>query len=176
MRFPAGNAIIVLNDRSPERILTMPIAPRRSVLAFSALLSAVALVACGGTSGPAAKPPAGAPSPASGPRSAPGVIASPQLDATKLYQEMGLLARGTPMPFVGSVSFLATPAPDSTHVVLAVSMANTALTFAREGDRFRAGYTIGVMLRDGATSVRQFEAHESVLVPGFRETSRIDQS
>ena len=176
MHFSAGNAFIVLYDRSPERILTMPIAPRRSVLAFSALLSAVALVACGRTSGPAAKPPAGAPSPASGPRSAPGAIASPQLDATKLYQEMGLLARGTPMPFVGSVSFLATPAPDSTHVVLAVSMANAALTFAREGDRFRAGYTIGVMLRDGATSVRQFEAHESVLVPGFRETSRIDQS
>jgi len=159
----------------------MPISMRRCrVPSFSALLLAVAITACGGSRGPAAKPPAGAPSPTGAPspgsRPAPGALASPQVDATKLYQEMGLLARGSPMPFVGSVSFLATPAADSTHVVLAVSMANTALTFAREGDRFRAGYTIGVSLRQGATSVRQFEAHESVLVPGFRETSRIDQS
>jgi GWxTD domain-containing protein len=93
-----------------------------------------------------------------------------------MYHDMGLLARGTPMPFIGSVSFLASPNPDSTHVVLAVSIANAALTFARENDRFRAGYTIGVTLRDGATAVRQFEAHESVLIPSFRETSRIDQS
>lgn len=152
----------------------MPFSMRRPrALAFSAVLTSVTLAACGGSRGPATKPPAGAPSPTSGPRTP---APTPQLDATKLYQEMGLLARGTPMPFVGSVSFLATPATDSTYVVLAVSMANAALTFAREGDRFRAGYTIGVSLREGSTSVRQFEAHESVLVPGFRETSRIDQS
>jgi GWxTD domain-containing protein len=89
---------------------------------------------------------------------------------------MGLLARGTPMPFVGSASFVAGPSGDSTNVILAVSLTNAELAFARENDRFRAGYTVGISLRTGATAVRQVEAHESVLVTTFRETSRSDAS
>jgi GWxTD domain-containing protein len=80
------------------------------------------------------------------------------------------------MPFVGGVVFLATSTPDSTHVVLSVTLANANLTFARENDRFRAGYTVGITVRDGGATVKSVEAHESVLVPSFRETSRIDES
>ena len=99
-----------------------------------------------------------------------------QFDATRLYQQLGLLARGAPLPFVGSVAFLATRFADSTHVVVAISIANASLTFSRENDRFRAGYTVGITLHRGAVAVRQVESHESVLVPSFRETSRIDES
>ena len=106
----------------------------------------------------------------------PAAQANLQFDATRLYQQLGLLARGAPLPFVGSVAFLAASSMDSTHVVVAVSLANSTLTFGRENDRFRAGYTVGITLRSGAIMVKQIESHESVLVPSFRETSRLDES
>jgi GWxTD domain-containing protein len=129
------------------------------------------LAACGGSARPSA-PPAGAPSPDGGPRA----VSGPSFDPVKLYQQMGLLARGAPMPFVGSISFLATPSADSTHMIVSLAITNSALTFAREGDRFKAGYTVGITLRDGALPVKQIEAHENVVVASYRETSRIDES
>jgi GWxTD domain-containing protein len=81
------------------------------------------------------------------------------------------------MPFVGSVSFFATPTSDSTHVLVAISIANGSLTFAREGDRFRAGYTVGISLKSGVTdAVKPIEAHEAVVVSSFKETTRSDES
>ena len=94
----------------------------------------------------------------------------------KLYRELGLLARGTPMPFVGNVAFMASASTDSTHVVVAITIANGNLTFGRETDRFRAGYTVSITLRNGAETVKQIEAHESVLVASFKEVSRLDES
>jgi GWxTD domain-containing protein len=135
-------------------------------------LVAFALSACGG--GTPAATPRTTPSPRAAP--APQVPIVPQFDQAKLYQQLGLLAHGAPMPFVGGVAFYATASRDSTHVVLAVSMSNSALTFARENDRFRAGYTVNVALAEGGATVKQDESHESVLVPSFKETSRIDQS
>lgn len=130
-----------------------------------------AAVACRGGGG--SQPAAGrAPAPEGPVRSSLG----PQYDAVGLFRRQGLLARGAPMPFVGSVSFFATPAPDSTHVLVAISIANAALTFAREDDRFRAGYTVNIALRSGTDTVKASEAHETVLVSSFRETTRTDES
>ena len=80
------------------------------------------------------------------------------------------------MPFVGSVAFLASPSTDSTHVIVALTIANGNLTFGRETDRFRAGYTVSITLRNGAETVKQVEAHESVLVASYKEVSRFDES
>jgi GWxTD domain-containing protein len=134
------------------------------------------LVACGGS-----KP---APKPSPSPMRAPGAAATPspiaasgpEFDGVKLYRELGLLARGTPMPFVGNVAFMASPSTDSTHVIVALTIANGNLTFGRETDRFRAGYTVSITLRNGAETVKQIEAHESVLVASFKEVSRLDES
>lgn len=93
-----------------------------------------------------------------------------------MYRDLGMLARGAPMPFVGSVSFMASDSTDSTNVVVALTIANGNLTFGRENDRFRAGYTVSITLRNGAETVKQIEAHESVLVASFKEVSRMDQS
>ena len=142
------------------------------------LLLSLAAAACksGGTGLPVSAPPRatgrGAPE-AAGRAAAPTTL---QFDATRLYQQLGLLARGAPLPFVGSVAFVASSSADSTHVIVALSLSNASLTFGRENDRFRAGYTVGITLRAGAMAVRQSESHESVLVPGFRETSRLDES
>lgn len=140
----------------------------------SSVLLGVVLLACGGGSGGgAAPPPGGAPAPAPRPRSSLG----PQpFDAIALFRRLGLLARGAPMPFVGNVSFFAASTGDSTHVMIAVSLANASLTFAREEGSFRAGYTVTAALRSGAIPIRNIEAHEYVVVSSFRETERNDES
>lgn len=133
---------------------------------------ALAMAACGG--GGSARPGAAAtPTPEPATRTALG----PQYDAIGLFRRLGLLARGAPMPFVGSVSFFATPTADSTHVLVAVSISNSALTFAREGDRFRAGYTVAITMKSAGTdAVKPIEAHEAVVVSSYKETTRADES
>jgi GWxTD domain-containing protein len=140
---------------------------RVRIIAFS-----LAVAACGG--GGSTRPaPAASPAPEAATRNTLG----PQYDAIGLFRRLGLLARGAPMPFVGSVSFFATPTADSTHVLVAISISNSALTFAREGDRFRAGYTIAITLKSSGTdAVKPIEAHEAVVVSSFKETTRADES
>lgn len=138
----------------------------------------VLLTACGGSR------PAGAPVPRGGPTGALGTAGGagtamstgPQFDQVRLYQQLGLLARGAPMPFVGNASFLAAGTHDSTHVLIGLGIANASLTFSREGDRFRAGYSVEIAIKQNGATVKQTEARESVLLSSFRETSRIDES
>ena len=80
------------------------------------------------------------------------------------------------MPFVGSVSFFAAERPESTHVLIAISIANGSLTFARENDRFKAGYSVTITLRNGPAVVKNIEAHEAVVVTSYKETTRSDES
>jgi GWxTD domain-containing protein len=89
---------------------------------------------------------------------------------------MGFLAAGAPLPFVGAVSYLASTTPDSTDVTLGLSLANASLVFARDNDRFIAGYTVTMNLRQGGTVIRDITAHEAVRVASFKETSRLDES
>ena len=134
-------------------------------------LVATTIAGCSG-SGRSAQPAGASPAPDPGPRS----ISGPQYDAVGLFRRMGLLARGAPMPFVGNVAFFAAERPESTHVLVAVSLANASLTFARENDRFKAGYSITITLRNGPTLVRNIEAHETVVVTSYKETTRGDES
>jgi len=135
------------------------------------VLALVALAACGGGRG---TPSGGAPSPRSAPSRT--FSAGPEFDAARLYTQMGFLAAGAPMPFVGAVSYLGTASPDSTDVTFSLSFANAALAFARDNDRFVAGYSVTIALRQGGTMVHDITAHEAVRVGSFRETSRLDES
>lgn len=130
--------------------------------------------ACGGNKSAPRPAPAPARAPARPAAAAPAPASD--FDGVKLYRELGLLARGAPMPFVGNVAFFASASGDSTHVIVAVTIANGNLTFGRETDRFRAGYTVSITLRNGAETVKQIEAHESVLVASYKEVSRLDES
>lgn len=133
----------------------------------ASVLLVASVMGCGGGR------PGGSPAPAAGPRSS---LGPQQYDPIALFRRLGLLARGAPMPFVGNVSFFATPSTDSTYVVLAVSLAPSSLTFAREDVGFRAGYTVTGSLRSGGVTRAGIEAHEYVAVSGFRETERNDDS
>lgn len=139
-----------------------------------AVAASIALSAC--ASGGGSKPGTQAPGPAAatGPVSNRRIPAQP--DVVSLYRRLGLLAEGGETPFVGSLSFLAGSSPDSSIVVLTVSLANRALRFGREGDQYRASYNVGLQLKRGAALVHEVNTKESVRVLAFRETQRTDES
>lgn len=97
-------------------------------------------------------------------------------DPTRIYTAMGLLAAPEPMPFVASLSYLAGATPDTTLVVVTLSLPNRALTFAREGERYRAAYEARIEVKQGLQTTRHVEAPQVVRVATFKETTREDES
>ena len=102
--------------------------------------------------------------------------ASLGFDAPSFYRQAGLLAGSAPVAFVGTVHFLASASPDTTLLLIGVSLPSNALTFVRENDRFRAGYEIRALLRQNGVQVEEVSAREQVRVGSFVETSRGDES
>jgi len=101
-------------------------------------------------------------------------------DFAKIYRSMGLAASGSPIYFVGDVAYFATPSPDTTLVVVGMSIPNTGLTFNRDPGTQNTGYTASyaadVSLIGTAGVVAQGSDSETVRVPTFREISRTDES
>ena len=175
--------------------------PAARVVGVGAL--ALALLA-GAATGCARRPRTGsaedgdAPAPARGRRPASPMTAGlPDLGAVHARMRL-VLPRGD-FPWVGAVAHFAARSPDTTLTLLSVSFPNRALSFEREGDRYRAAYQVRVEVRrlagappagapgKGATPsatpaaasgalVRQVAADEVVRVATFRETARTDES
>jgi GWxTD domain-containing protein len=100
----------------------------------------------------------------------------PPIDPTVIYHQMGLIATGTPLPFVGKIAYFATSSADSTMLLASVSIPNRALSFVRDGDSYRAPYEVHVVLSQGATTVDAVNSMEIVRVPTFKEINRTDES
>jgi GWxTD domain-containing protein len=117
---------------------------------------------------------------------APGEPPSPQptgteqtltdlFNLTALYQRMGRLAGGNPLPFVGTTAFVAGRG-DSTIVLLGLSLDNRTLAFQRANRQFTARYRVEVgFQREGALPLR-FAREEAVSVNSYQETLRADES
>ena len=103
-------------------------------------------------------------------------LGSTVTDASALYRQIGLIAAPAPVPFVGKISAFASASPDTTLVLVSLSLPNKALTFAREGDRYRAPYEVKLTLDRGATEAANVDAMEIVRVGSFREINRTDES
>jgi GWxTD domain-containing protein len=101
---------------------------------------------------------------------------TPAPDVSELYREIGLLAAPAPVSFVGKVSSFASTFPDTTLVLVSISLPNRALTFTREGDRYRAPYEVKLSLNRGDIEVASVNAMEIVRVGSFREINRTDES
>jgi GWxTD domain-containing protein len=112
----------------------------------------------------------------SNPQARPATVMATLFDAQGVYRSMGFFTTGAPMPFVGSVRALAGTSPDSTLVVLGVSLTNQALTFTREANRFVAGYRVEFVLRNDSGTAAQVSRDEVVQVASFQETLRPDES
>jgi GWxTD domain-containing protein len=97
------------------------------------------------------------------------------VNTTAFYQRLGRLAAAEPLPFVGTVAFVAGPA-DSVIAVLGLSLENRALSFQREGNLFVARYRVSISFqREGVRSV-ELAREEIVRVPTFQETLRAEES
>lgn len=92
-----------------------------------------------------------------------------------LYQRMGRMAGGHPLPFVGTLAFFAGRG-DSTIVVLGLSLDNRALSFQRSGRDFSARYRVETgFTRQGQLPIR-YAREERVMVSTFQETQRADET
>ena len=134
---------------------------------FSGLLLLASALACssaisGGNSqpNPRALPPAGSPAP----------------DVSDIYRQIGLLAAPNPLAFVGRLSSFASASADTTLVLASLSIPSRALTFTREGDRYRASYEVKLILARGGIEAANVNVMEIVRVGSFRETNRTDES
>jgi len=142
----------------------------------AAAMGLLATLGCGGGSTsapPPGRPPSAEPTPILSTNTG---RAPRQPDVIALYRKMGLLAEGGETPFVGSLSFFAGPTRDSTTIVATVSLANRALRFRSEGDRWRATYDVALEVRSGTNLVQEHRTREVVRVLAFRETTRDDES
>jgi GWxTD domain-containing protein len=97
------------------------------------------------------------------------------VNTTAVYQRLGRLAATEPLPFVGTVAFVAGPA-DSVITVLGLSLENRALAFQREGNLFVARYRVTIAFRREGTRAVELAREEVVRVPTFQETLRADES
>lgn len=143
--------------------------PIKSLTRFLLLLTATASVtnACG-SAGPT-------PNPEPSLNSVP-TLGSAAVDASELYRQIGLIAAPAPVPFVGKISAFASRSSDTTLLLVSISLPNKALTFAREGDRYRAPYEVKVVLNRGNVEAANIDAMEIVRVGSFREINRTDES
>ena len=97
-------------------------------------------------------------------------------DVSELYRQIGLLAAPNPLAFVGKISAFASATRDTTLVLASISVPNRALTFTREGDRYRAPYEVKLTMNRGDIEAASVNAMEIVRVGSFREINRTDES
>lgn len=97
-------------------------------------------------------------------------------DVSELYRSIGLLAAPNPLAFVGKISSFASASRDTTLVLVSISVPNRALTFTREGERYRAPYEVKITMSRGDVDVATINAMEIVRVGSFREINRTDES
>src|SRR5512132_55912 len=91
----------------------------------------------------------------------------PAQDPTAIYHQMGLIATGSPLSFVGKIAYFASSSPDTTVMLASVSIPNKALSFVHEGDSYRAPYEVHLTLTQGANQVAAINSMEIVRVPTF---------
>jgi GWxTD domain-containing protein len=97
-------------------------------------------------------------------------------DPTAVFRQMGLIADAGPLSVVGSVRLLAGPPPDTTLVLVALSLHNRGLTFRRERNEFVADYRADLQFLRGTEIVQQVARDERIRVSNFRETLRTEES
>ena len=134
---------------------------------FGILLGLAASIACSRTR-PSTTPGATPVSPAR-------VIERGQ-DPSAIYNQMGLIATGNPLSYVGKIGYFASRSPDTTVVLASISIPNRMLSFIRDGDTYRAPYEVRLRLMQGNTEVKTINAMEIVRVATFKEVNRTDES
>lgn len=105
-------------------------------------------------------------------------VSNPQIGA--VYQQMGLAASGAPISFVARAGSFATQTPDTSVLLVGLSIPNRGLTFRHSGTGSGSGnaasYVVTLTLDGAAIPAQQVRDSELVRVPTAREISRSDES
>lgn len=97
-------------------------------------------------------------------------------DPSSIYNQMGLIATGSPLSYVGKIAYFASRSADTTMVLASISIPNRMLSFVRDGDTYRAPYEVKLRLSQGNTEIKAVNATEIVRVASFKEVNRTDES
>ncbi len=89
---------------------------------------------------------------------------------------MGLIADGGPLAVVGGLRVLAGPTPDTTLVLVALSLHNRGFAFRRDGNDFVADYRVELTFRQGTDIAQQVARDQRIRITSFRETLRTEES
>ena len=93
----------------------------------------------------------------------------------EVYQELGFIAGPPEFPAVASLATLAGPG-DSTYVLFALSLPNSALRFRRDEAGFLGEYNIALTFLRDTVIARRIDRKENVRIGSFAETGRTDES
>lgn len=137
----------------------------RRLLRFLTVFTPLALAACGSWKR------VGTPDAPTGAEQLPRVF-----DPSGVFRQMGLIADAGPLSVVGSVRLLAGPPPDTTLVLVALSLHNRGMTFRRERNEFVADYRIDLQFLRGTEIVQQVARDERIRLSNFRETLRTEET
>ncbi|HEX6057421.1 MAG TPA: GWxTD domain-containing protein [Gemmatimonadaceae bacterium] len=148
---------------------TQPCRRRTPAWALAALLPLALLVGAGCSRAPRAEN-------GTRPEQVAGESGLGVADVARVYERAGFIAEGGQVPFIGTVGYFASARPDSTLSLVALSLANRALSFTRGGDQYQGAYTVTLEVRRDSVVVHRVEAREQVRVASFRETTRGDES
>jgi GWxTD domain-containing protein len=97
-------------------------------------------------------------------------------DPSAIYNQMGLIATGNPLSYVGKIAYFASRSPDTTILLASISIPNRMLSFIRDGDTYRASYEVRLRLTQNGVEVKMIDAMEIVRVATFKEVNRTDES
>lgn len=134
---------------------------RRPVLGLLVLAAS-----CGGGGGPA---PGGPPVPSA------DQTLTEIFNLPAVYNRMGRLAAGAPVPFVGSMAYLGGRG-DSTIAQVGLSLTNRSLSFQRDGRAFAATFRAEISFARAGKPTVSHTRDEVVRVAGFEETQRSEES
>ena len=165
----------VLGSGVGDGSVTLSFAGGLRMRAFAIALAVAAMNGCGGVQL------GSRPSTGSDPGSAPAAPArspttAPAADAFELLRSAGLFVHGAPIPFAGSVRFVAGKTADSVVALIALGLATDALSFRREGEGNRADYSVTLVVRKAGALIATIAASEPVRIATIREASRLDES
>jgi GWxTD domain-containing protein len=97
------------------------------------------------------------------------------LESTDPYRRGGFLVGEGALPFVGISRYFATESPDTTIVLVALSIPPRGLSFVRAGDRYAAYYSVKVDIMSGPTLIKTERPGGEVRVASIDETKRGDE-
>ena len=97
------------------------------------------------------------------------------LNQQALFQKLGRLSAGDPLPFIGSVAQVK-GAGDTVLVVLGLSLENRALSFQKDANDFVARYRVDATFVRATGRAVSGGQEETVRVDTFQETGRADES